>query len=245
MARWYALRTRIFWALAVCFTAYYATFAALTFHLVPLMTERRVSTGLILTTMAIIGPAQVLARVMWFTVGRNVPPSIVGIVITIAFPALVGILVCAGTSPILLILFAIIYGGANGMMTIVQDVMSTEGYGAVSRLLSMPSNLAKGIAPISAAAIWTISGNYLTASARMRRFSMGENWRRRALATISGSPAGVDYHRTDEIVDHNRPRQTLRHLNPGCPERAEVNGVVFIAKQRTSDDRCKADWPVT
>jgi predicted MFS family arabinose efflux permease len=161
-----ALRTPTFWALAVCFTAYYATFAAITFHLVPLMTERRVSPALILTTMAVIGPAQVLARVLWFTVGRNVRPSIVGVVITTAFPASVVVLMYAGTSPALLILFAVVYGGANGMMTIlrgtiVQDVMWTEGYGAVSGLLSMPSNIAKGIAPISAAAIWTIGGNSL------------------------------------------------------------------------------------
>ena len=86
--------------------------------------------------------------------------------ITTAFSASVLVLMCAGTSPALLILFAVVYGGANGMMTIlrgtiVQDVLWTEGYGAVSGLLSMPSNIAKGIAPISAAAIWTASGNYL------------------------------------------------------------------------------------
>ncbi|SFU26741.1 hypothetical protein SAMN05192563_10688 [Paraburkholderia aspalathi] len=130
------------------------------------MAERRVSPALILTTMAVIGPAQVLARVLWFTIGRNVRPSIVGMVITTAFPASVLVLMCAGTSPALLIAFAVVYGGANGMMTIlrgtiVQDVMWTEGYGAVSGLLSMPSNIAKGIAPISAAAIWTASGNYV------------------------------------------------------------------------------------
>ncbi|MFL9897012.1 MFS transporter [Paraburkholderia fungorum] len=161
-----ALRTPTFWALAVCFTAYYATFAALTFHLVPLMMERRVSPALILITMAVIGPAQVFARVLWFAVGRNARPSIVGIVITTAFPASVVVLMCAGTSAEMLILFAIIYGGANGMMTIlrgtiVQGVMWTEGYGAVSGLLSMPSNIAKGIAPISAAAIWACGGSYL------------------------------------------------------------------------------------
>ncbi|TKC91657.1 MFS transporter [Trinickia terrae] len=160
-----ALRTPVFWALAVCFTAYYATFAALTFHLVPLMVERRVSQPVILATMAVIGPAQVLARTLWFTAGRNVSPQIVGVTITAAFPVSVVILLIAGTSPVALILFAVIYGGANGMMTIlrgtiVQDVMWTEGYGAVSGLLSTPSNIAKGIAPISAAVIWTIGQNY-------------------------------------------------------------------------------------
>lgn len=161
-----ALRTPTFWALAVCFTAYYATFAALTFHLVPLMMERQVSPAAILVTMAVIGPAQVFARVVWFAFGRNVHPSIVGIVITTAFPASVVVLMCAGTSLEMLILFAIVYGGANGMMTIlrgtiVQNVMWTEGYGAVSGLLSMPSNIAKGVAPISAAAVWAAGGSYV------------------------------------------------------------------------------------
>ncbi|QGZ61091.1 MFS transporter [Paraburkholderia acidisoli] len=161
-----ALRTPVFWALAICFTAYYATFAALTFHLVPLMVERHVPQPVILATMAVIGPAQVFARVLWFTAGRNVSPKIVGLIITSAFPASVAILLIAGTSPVALILFAIIYGGANGMMTIlrgtiVQDVMWTEGYGAISGLLSAPSNIAKGIAPISAALIWTIGQTYV------------------------------------------------------------------------------------
>ncbi|WP_459710704.1 MFS transporter [Paraburkholderia sp. 2C] len=160
-----ALRTPTFWALAVCFTAYYATFAALTFHLVPLMTERHVSPAIVVATMAVIGPAQVLARILWLTIGRNVPPSTMGMVITTAFPASVVILMLAGKSSVLLMLFATVYGGANGMMTIlrgtiVQDAMWTEGYGAVSGLLSMPSNIAKGIAPISAAAIWAIGRSY-------------------------------------------------------------------------------------
>jgi len=75
------------------------------------------------------------------------------------------VLIYAGTSPYLLMLFALVYGGANGMMTIlrgtiVQDAMWTEGYGAISGLLSAPSNIAKGIAPISAAALWTVQRNY-------------------------------------------------------------------------------------
>ena len=160
-----ALRTPTFWALAVCFTAYYATFAALTFHLVPLMVERHISNATILMTMAVIGPAQVFARALWFTVGRNVHPRTVGILVTTAFPLSVVVLLCAGASPYLLVLFSLLYGGANGMMTIlrgtiVQDVMWTEGYGAISGLLSLPSNIAKGVAPISAAAIWTIQHRY-------------------------------------------------------------------------------------
>lgn len=160
-----ALRAPVFWALAICFTAYYATFAALTFHLVPLMIERHVSQPVVLATMAVIGPAQVLARTLWFAAGRNVSHQIVGVIITSAFPVSVVILLIAGTSPVALILFAVIYGGANGMMTIlrgtiVQEVLWVEGYGAINGLLATPANIAKGIAPISAALIWTIGRNY-------------------------------------------------------------------------------------
>ena len=161
-----ALKSPVFWGLAACFTAYYATFAALTFHLVPLMVERRVSHAAILTTMAIIGPAQVVARAVWFAVGRNVKPAVVGLIVTTVFPVSVVVLLLAGSSPYALAVFALLYGGANGMMTIlrgtiVQDLMWTEGYGGISGLLSMPSNIAKGIAPISAAAIWSAQQRYL------------------------------------------------------------------------------------
>jgi hypothetical protein len=43
---------------------------------------------------------------------------------------------------------------------IVQDLLWTEGYGAVSGMLSFPSNVAKGIAPIAAATIWTSTHGY-------------------------------------------------------------------------------------
>ncbi|RDK01477.1 MFS transporter [Paraburkholderia lacunae] len=161
-----ALRTPTFWALAVCFTAYYATFAALTFHLVPLMVERSVSNAVLVTTMALIGPAQVAARAVWFTFGRTVQVSTVGIIVVTLFPLSTVILIGAGHSAALLCLFALCYGAANGMMTIlrgtiVQDLMWTEGYGAVSGMLSFPSNVAKGIAPIAAASIWSFTHGYV------------------------------------------------------------------------------------
>ena len=160
-----ALQSPVFWALAACFTAYYATFAALTFHLVPLMVERRVSHMALLTTMAIIGPAQVMARALWFAMGRSIKPAVVGIVVTTVFPISVVVLLLAGSSPYMLAAFALLYGGANGMMTIlrgtiVQDLMWTQGYGGISGLLCLPSNIAKGVAPISAAAIWSVQQRY-------------------------------------------------------------------------------------
>lgn len=160
-----ALRTPAFWALALCFTAYYATFAALTFHLVPLLAERHVSTATTLFTMALIGPAQVGARLVWFATGRQARVSQIGVVVTLSLCASLLVLLAAGNSVRLLVVFATLYGGANGMMTIlrgivVQELLWVEGYGAVSGMLSLPSNIAKGIAPIGAASLWAIGGSY-------------------------------------------------------------------------------------
>jgi hypothetical protein len=117
-------------------------------------------------TMALIGPAQVAARAAWFAFGRSLHASTIGLVIVTLFPLSILILIAAGHSAPLLWLFALGYGAANGMMTIlrgtiVQDLMWTEGYGAVSGMLSFPSNIAKGIAPIAAASIWSFAHGYV------------------------------------------------------------------------------------
>ncbi|CAB3723829.1 MULTISPECIES: MFS transporter [Paraburkholderia] len=161
-----ALRTPTFWALALCFTTYYATFAALTFHLVPLMVERGVTNTVLVITMALIGPAQVIARAVWFAFDRKVTITTVGFVVVTLFPVSTVVLIVAGKSAALLWIFAFCYGAANGMMTIlrgtiVQQFLWTEGYGAISGMLSFPSNIAKGIAPIAAASIWGLTHGYV------------------------------------------------------------------------------------
>jgi predicted MFS family arabinose efflux permease len=161
-----ALRTPTFWALALCFTTYYATFAALTFHLVPLMVERGVTNTVLDITMALIGPAQVIARAVWFAFDRKVTITTVGFIVVTLFPVSTVVLIVAGKSAALLWIFALCYGAANGMMTIlrgtiVQQFLWTEGDGAISGMLSFPSNIAKGIAPIAAASIWGLTDGYV------------------------------------------------------------------------------------
>lgn len=67
-------------------------------------------------------------------------------------------------------MFALLYGAANGMMTTLRgtlvqlDVLIwTQGYGGISGLLSIPSNIAKGTWPDSAAAIWRVQRQYALA----------------------------------------------------------------------------------
>lgn len=58
-----ALRSQVFWALALAFTAHAGAFTAFTFHLYALLVERGFSTHDIVIAMAVIGPAQVAGRI--------------------------------------------------------------------------------------------------------------------------------------------------------------------------------------
>ena len=64
-----------------------------------------------------------------------------------------------------LILFAIIYGVANGLITIlrgmaVPEFIGPEGYGVVSGALTMPTNLMRAAGPLIASLAWAAFGGY-------------------------------------------------------------------------------------
>jgi predicted MFS family arabinose efflux permease len=160
-----AMRTPVFWALMICFIAYYATFSALTFHLAPMWTDRGFDAGTIVGALATIGPFQVAGRLLLLALGRRVPTATVGRVAMIAFPVSALLLILLPQSLTAMFAFAMLYGIGNGIMTIVRgtsvpDLLWREGYGAISGALSLPSTVAKAASPFAAALLWSWSGGY-------------------------------------------------------------------------------------
>lgn len=160
-----AMAVPAFWCLFVCYFAYYAAFTAMTFHLVPLLTDRDFSSEIIVAAFAVVGPAQVAGRVMLLTFGRRMDTAMTGRICTLLFPASVLILIFFQASLVSLFAFAILYGIANGIMTIVRgtavpDLMWREGYGAINGVLSMSASIAQALSPFAAALLWEISGGY-------------------------------------------------------------------------------------
>jgi MFS family permease len=160
-----ALRHPAFWGLAVSFTAYYTTFTALTFHLIPLMTEWGVPSATMLAVIATIGPAQVAGRVVLLAIGRRMPTVTMGRIVTFLFPISVLLLIVLPPSTPALFLFATVYGAGNGVMTIlrgtaVADLLWREGYGAVNGALSLPATFARSGSPYLAALLWQFAGGY-------------------------------------------------------------------------------------
>lgn len=160
-----ALRHPVFWFLAVCFTAYFLTLTALVFHLVPLLTDRGIASGTIVAAYTVFGPCQVLGRIMLLALGRRVRPVTAGRLTVLAFPLAVLLLVALPHSIVALFVFAVLFGLANGVMTIVRgtavpDLLWREGYGAINGALALPATVAKAGAPFAAAWLWTLAGDY-------------------------------------------------------------------------------------
>ena len=155
----------VFWILAVVFTLYFGAFSALTLHLYPLLTERGIAPQTIVLVIALIGPAQVLGRVMLWKLASTLPIRPVGIFTLASLCAGLVLLYVAGASVPALVAFGLIYGAANGVITIVRglvvpEMLSTRDYGSINGLLAAPSLVAKALAPLTAAWIWSAGDGY-------------------------------------------------------------------------------------
>ncbi len=160
-----ALRHPVFWGLAVSFTAYSATLSALTFHVIPLLTERGIPTTTIVAALATYGPAQVAGRTALLAFRRHTSAAVAGRAALLTFPGAIAILLLLPASAAAPFAFTILWGAANGIVTIVRgtavpELMWRESYGAITGALALPVNLARGLAPYGAALIWSAAGNY-------------------------------------------------------------------------------------
>jgi predicted MFS family arabinose efflux permease len=155
----------VFIALAVSFTAYYAAFSALTYHLYPLLLERGFRPATVVTAIAVIGPAQVAGRVLVWWLARERPIRLIGMVTAAGLPASVLLLVVLPSTFVSLVTFAIVYGISNGIMTIVRglavpEMVTKEAYGELNGILGVPSAVARAGGPVAAAALWSAGRSY-------------------------------------------------------------------------------------
>jgi predicted MFS family arabinose efflux permease len=163
----WALKSPIFWALAIALTAYWAVFSAFIFHAYPLLLERGFDTQAVVFALAVIGPAQVAGRIAIGVFARDVQIRVIGSLVVLAFPLVfLGLMVTPPLFPAVA-LIAATYGAANGIMTIVRglvvpEMLTRDAYGAINGALAVPTIVAKAAAPFGAALLWAESGSYLS-----------------------------------------------------------------------------------
>ena len=138
--------------LAVALTGASFTASALAAHLIEVLTSRGLATSDAVLVGALIGPMQVAGRIAEFALGRTIRPLAAG---TLAFTTMAVALflltqVSGALGPALL--FAVLWGTSNGVMTIVRGVVPAElfgrrDYGALLGRLARPQFIARAAAP--------------------------------------------------------------------------------------------------
>ena len=162
--RW-AVRQPAFWGLLIAFTVYYATFSRLSFHMYSLLLERGFGTATVVAVIALLGPSQVAGRIAVWGIAERASARAIGKVVVLAFPIALVLLLLLPTTFASLALFAVLYGAANGILTIVRgiavpEMLTREAYGAINSVLAIPASIAKAIAPLGIALLWAAAGSY-------------------------------------------------------------------------------------
>jgi hypothetical protein len=127
--------------------------AALSAHLIGLLTARGLGPRDAVLVGSLIGPMQVAGRLMEMSFGARVSPRAVGFLAFGLMALALALLPFVGSAWILALAYALLYGWSNGVMTIVRGTVPAElfgsrGYGALLGRLARPQFICKAAAPV-------------------------------------------------------------------------------------------------
>jgi len=159
------LRSSLFWLVLLSLTMYAGVFSAFTFHMYPLLQANGLSEKDVVIAIAIIGPAQVLGRILITVFARGAPVRLIGSVLVAAFPIVFALLIPMNPSFWLVAVVFAVYGLTNGIFTIVRglvvpEMLSPHAYGALNGIITIAATIARAVTPLIAAWIWAIDNAY-------------------------------------------------------------------------------------
>lgn len=157
------------WLLAFVFAATWFNSTAMAAHLPGLLQEAGASAAMAIAAGALIGPAQVAARLLEFTLLRRLHPLFATRAAAAAHPVAAVALVTFGGPAAYA--FAVLHGAGNGILTIAKGTLplalfGSAGYGRRIGWLNAPARILQAAAPLifgAALATWGLSAIWLTA----------------------------------------------------------------------------------
>ena len=160
---------RAMWLLAFVFAATWFNATAMAAHLPGLLQEAGASAAVAIAAGALIGPAQVAARMLEFGLLRRVHPLTSTRLAAAAHPVAAVALVTFGAPAAYG--FAILHGAGNGILTIAKGTLplalfGAAGYGHRLGWLNAPARILQAAAPLifgAALTTWGLSAIWLTA----------------------------------------------------------------------------------
>ena len=138
--------------LSLVFAVTWFTSTAMAAHLPRLLQAHGLTLAAALALAALVGPAQVAARLLEFGFLRKVHPLVSAQLATAAHPAGALLLMAFGGPAAML--FTLLHGAGNGILTIAKGtlplvIFGPQGYGARQGLVMVPARVAQAVAPLA------------------------------------------------------------------------------------------------
>ncbi|MFN4191556.1 MAG: MFS transporter [Tabrizicola sp.] len=160
---------RVLWLLAFVFAVTWFNSTAMAAHLPGLLQAAGASSAMAIAAGALIGPAQVAARVLEFGLLRRFHPLISARLAASAHP--LAALCLVGFGGPAAYAFALLHGAGNGILTIAKGTLplalfGSAGYGARLGWLNAPARVLQAAAPLifgAALTAWGLHAIWLTA----------------------------------------------------------------------------------
>lgn len=141
--------------------------AAISSHASLLMAEKRVPDWLAMAALALIGPMQVTGRIAELSVAHRVSSARTGMIALVALAASLLLVQFMESWNWLAIVFAVVYGASNGIMTVVRGTILNElfdrkSYALMLGMLSAPALFARALGPVLTA--WVVGVSDMNAA---------------------------------------------------------------------------------
>ncbi len=184
------LRSPLFWRLGAFIVLLLAATSALPPHLVSLLRESGLPPGWAIALPASIGALQVLGRLMLYVGEQRLDVHHTNRWAPLLVPLGLFALLLGGSSMGGALLFVLLFGIGNGMLTIVKGTvlaqyLSAAHVGALNGALGLPLALARAAAPLAMGLLWSPALGYRAGLALLLLISLigiALLWRAQALA---------------------------------------------------------------
>lgn len=159
------LREPVFYFLTAAITLNALVFAAMSLHMIPILQAHKLSATNAAWIGAMVGPMQVLGRILETTVGKRASTYQVGMIAISLLPLSLILLFASGSWLPAYVVFAALYGIGNGVMTIVRGALPAElygrtDYGAISGAMATPVQIAIAAGPFVASLLYSAVDGY-------------------------------------------------------------------------------------
>jgi MFS family permease len=139
--------------------------AAIPPHLISLLRESGLAEAWVIAIPAAIGVMQVLGRLLLYFFEHRFDLHVANRAIPLLIPMALAALIAGAASPLAGLLFVLLYGLGNGMLTIVKGTaiaqyVSREHVASLNGALGLPQAVARAISPLLLGVLWTREVGY-------------------------------------------------------------------------------------